>query len=70
MVGGNIQMSKLKKSLAVLSLMAVGAATGFEMNKIGGGRIAGALLPAIWFALLATIWMLFAGLVAKALAGA
>jgi hypothetical protein len=51
-------------------LMAVGAATGFEMNKIGGGRIAGALLPAIWFALLAPIWMLFSGLVAKALVGA
>jgi len=51
-------------------LMAVGAATGFEMVRIGGGRIAGALLPTVWFALLAIIWMLFSGLVASAMAGA
>ena len=51
-------------------LMAVGAATGFEMVRIGGGRVAGALLPTVWFALLALIWMLFSGLVASAMAGA
>ena len=51
-------------------LMAAGAAIGFEMARIGGGRIAGAVLPAVWSALLAIIWMFFSGLVANSLAGA
>ena len=51
-------------------LMAVGAAIGFELAKIGGGRFTGAILPALWFALLSIIWMLFSALVANSLAGA
>nr|WP_326531657.1 hypothetical protein [Rhodoferax sp.] len=51
-------------------LMAVGASTGMEMVKIGGSRIAGAVLPTVWFALLAIVWMLFSSLVAIAMTGA
>lgn len=50
---------------ASAGLMAAGAATGFEMIKIGGGRIAGTVLPSLWCSLLAPAWMLFAGLLAS-----
>ncbi len=46
-------------------LMAAGAAAGYEMIKIGGGRIAGTLLPTLWFALMSAGWMLLASFLAK-----
>lgn len=46
-------------------LMAAGAAAGYEMTRIGGGRIAGTLLPTLWFALMSAGWMLLAGLLAE-----
>jgi hypothetical protein len=46
------------QAFASAGLMAAGAATGGEMTKIGGGRIAGSLLPVLGSMLLALAWML------------
>lgn len=46
------------QAFAAAGLMAAGAATGGEMAKIGGGRIAGRLLPLLWSMLLSLAWML------------
>jgi hypothetical protein len=46
-------------------LMAAGASAGYEIVKIGGGRIAGTILPTLWFFLMSAGWMLLAGLLAE-----
>jgi hypothetical protein len=52
------------QAFAAAGLMAAGAATGGEMVKIGGGRIAGSLLPLLWSVLLSLTWMVLGGMTA------
>lgn len=49
------------QAFASAGLMAAGAATGAEMAKVGGGRLAGSLPPMLGALALASAWMLLAG---------
>lgn len=58
LVAGFLLHWQVAQAFTGAGLMAAGAATGGEMTKLGGGRIAGSLLPLLGTLLLSLAWML------------